>query len=71
MGLDFIVFLLSSFAIVSIDVAVLAHAVGVEFPMGAVPRLFGPSVLVVAIAAHAFSVVLFVGVAAAVHFFSS
>ena len=55
-----------SFAVVAVDIAVLAHAVGVELAVWAVPGFFVAAVLVVAVVAHAFGVVFAIGVSAAV-----
>jgi hypothetical protein len=75
LALDLVVpllnFFLSSFSVVSIDVAILAHPVGVKLFMGAIPRFLGSSVFVVAIAAHSLGVVVFVGVATIIHLFSN
>lgn len=61
----------SSFAIVSVDVAILAHAIGVKLIVRAVPGFFGSSVLVVAIVAHAFGIMFTFLMSAAVNFLSA
>jgi hypothetical protein len=55
---SFFAFLFSSLSIVTVYIAVLAHAVGVEFLVRAVPRLFVTAVLVVAVTTHSLCVVL-------------
>lgn len=69
LGFVFALFL-SSFAVVGIDVTVLAHTVGIEFIVRAVPWFFGASIFVVAVVAHAFGVVFPFLVAAIVDFFA-
>ena len=59
-----------SFAIVAIDVAILAHTVGVKFVMGAVPGFFVTAVFVVTVTAHALCIVLLLRVSAVVGLFS-
>ena len=66
-GLVIVLLFLSSLAVVGIDVAVLAHPVGVKFIVRTVPGLFCPAVLVVAVVAHALGVVLPLRVTAVVH----
>ena len=63
-------FLFPSFAIVGVDIAILAHPIGVQFIMRAIPWFFVPAVLVIAVVAHAFGVVLAIGVAAVVDLFA-
>lgn len=60
----------SSFAIVSVYIAILAHAVGVKLIMRAVPGFFGSSILVVAIVAHTLGIMFTFLVPAVVNFFS-
>ena len=73
--LNFIVLLISPLLpplpVVAVNVAILAHAVGVELIMRAVPGLLIPSVLVVAVAAHALGVVLLLRVPAVIGLLSS
>lgn len=59
-----------SLLVVAVDVTVLAHSIGVEFIMGAVPRLLGSSVFVVAVAAHTLGVMFSIIVAAVIDFLS-
>lgn len=74
-GLDLIILLigplLPSLPVVAVNVAILAHSVGVELIMRAVPGLLIPSVFVVAVAAHALGVVLLLGVPAVIGLLSS
>lgn len=60
----------SSFAVVGVDVTVLAHTVSIEFIVRAVPWFFGASIFVVAVVAHSFGVVFAFMVAAVVDFFA-
>jgi hypothetical protein len=50
---------LSFFAVIVIDIAVLAHSGRIEFLMPTFPRFFDPTVPVVAITAHPLGVVRF------------
>lgn len=58
--------LLSSLAVVTVDIAVLAHAIGVKLLVRAVPWFLVASILVVAVAAHTLGVVLLLRVTAIV-----
>ncbi len=46
--------------VVLVDVTVLAHSIGVQFLVWALPWFFGASVLVVTVVAHALGVVLLI-----------
>lgn len=63
----FIYSFLSPLSVVGVDVAILAHAVGVEFVMRAVPWLLVSAIPMVAVSAQAFSVVLFIRMSAFIH----
>ena len=62
--------LLSFFSVIIVYVAVLAHPSSVEFAVGAVPRLLGPSILVIAVVAHPLGIMGLILVATFVHFLS-
>lgn len=62
--------LFPAFAVVAVDVAVLAHSVGVQLIVRAVPRLFVAAKSVIAIAAHAFGIMFSVRVTAVCWFFT-
>lgn len=63
--------LLSPLSVVTVDIAVLTHAVGVELIMWTVPRLLIPTIFMVAVAAHSLGVVLLLRVAAVIGLLSS
>lgn len=63
--------LLPPFLVVVVDVAVLAHPAGVELRVCAVPWLFGPAVLVVAVVAQPLRVVGLVLVSALILLFTA
>ena len=74
-GLDLIILfigpLLPALPVVAVNIAILAHAVGVELIVWAVPGLLIPSVFMVAVAAHALGVVLLLWVSAVIGLLSS
>lgn len=74
-GLDLIILLISPLfsplSVVTVNIAVLTHTVGVELIMWTVPGLLIPTVLVVAVTAHALGVVLLLRVAAVIGLLSS
>lgn len=64
----FLYFFFSPLSIVSVNVAVLAHPICIKFIVGTVPRLFCSTVLVIAVVAHSFCIVLTILMATVVHF---
>ena len=62
--------LLSSFSVIVIDVAILAHSCSVQLLVGTFPRFFDSSVSVIAVCAHSFGIVRSILVATVIEFFS-
>ena len=65
-----LVLLFPSLPVVGIYVTVLAHSIGIELVMRAVPRFLRSAVLVIAVVAHTLGIVLSVPMPTVIYFLS-